>query len=170
MAATQNNEEQRGLSHISTLRGSESAAQLIVHQPPKLHSLLTLLTDLERISEVIREDNAGDLGTSGGSGTGVAGGRGSAGVSFRDQAIQSLPSTEAMRRHLTRHLQHEVRELEKRSARMARSRKKGSAYLLNELYAKIRRIQTLIAELIDAAADVVKRLYIRLFIDHQQLV
>jgi len=166
----QNNAEPGGELHISSQHESINATQLVVHQPPKLQSLLTLLSDLERISEVLREESARDLGSSGGTGSSIKGSAAGAGVSLRDQAIRSLPSTEAMRHKLTKHLQHEVRELEKRASRLARSGKKGSAFLLNELYAKIRRIQSLIAELVEAAADVVRRLYIRLFIDHQQLV
>lgn len=169
MATTQNNAERSGGSQLSS-HESIGTAELAVRQPVKLTSLLTLLSDLEKISEIVREENAHDLGMGIGASAGVGAGAGRGGFSFRDQAIQSLPSTEIMRRHLTRHLQHEVRALEKSAAHMARSKKKGSAYHLNELYAKIRRVQSLIAELIEAAADVVKRLYVRLFIDHQQLV
>lgn len=128
-----------------------------------------MLSDLEKISEVVREEGSQDLGSGAGSFP-AARGTQSGGVSFRDQAIKALPSTEVMRQRLTHHLQKEVRELERRAGKLARTVRKGSAYLLNELYAKIRRIQSLIAELIEATAEVVKRLYIRLFIDHQQLV
>jgi len=153
----------------STHHESIPNASFIVQQPPKLESLLGLLADLEKISEIVGEESSRDLGGGIRVGGGAMGGS-SGGTSLRDQAIQALPSTEIMRQMLRKHLQHEVRDLEKRAARMARSTKKGSAYLLNELYAKIRRIQSLMAELIEAAADLVKRLYIRLFIDHQQLV
>ena len=163
-------QHQEGRGETAESKGETSAlAPLVVRQPPKLESLLMMLSDLEKISEVVREEGSQDLGTGAGS---FAAGRGAQGgsVSFRDLAIKALPSTEVMRQRLTHHLQKEVRELERRAGKLARSAKKGSAYLLNELYAKIRRIQSLIAELIEATAEVVKRLYIRLFIDHQQLV
>ncbi len=171
VATAKNNAEKRGERQESKDH-SPNIASLVVKQPPKLQSLLVLLSDLEKISEVVREESSQDLGVGVSSGGTATSGRGTGatGVSLRDQSIRSLPSTEAMRVRLTRHMQREVKQLEKRARRLARSTEKGSAYLLNELYAKIRKIQALIGELVEATAEVVKRLYIRLFIDHQQLV
>ena len=143
--------------------------KLTVKQPERIQSLLTVLSDLESISERVSETADHDLG-SGGPASAGAGSRGDDSQSIRAQAIKSLPSTSVMRGRLTRHLEHDVRQLERRAKRMARRVGKGSAYLLNELYARIRKIQALIAELVDATAEVVRRLYIRLFVDHQQLV
>ncbi len=155
--------------HENTDSSSERSveADLVVKQPPQLESVMVMLNDLEKVTEVVREDKSQDMGS--GSVQGVTG-SGSGGVSLRDQSIKSLPSIEVMRTRLTHHLQREVKQLERKAKRMGRSAQKGSAYLLNELFAKIRRIQALIMELMDAAADVVRRLYIRLFIDQQQLV
>jgi hypothetical protein len=164
----QNNHPKRPELRVMTpdLR-AELTGKLIVRQPPKLESLLTVLSDLERISERLGEDRAQDLG--GGSTTRHSS-RGDDGTSIRAQTIAKLPSTSVMRSRLTNHLQKEVRQLERRAKRMARNSQKGGAFLLNELYARIRKIQALIAELMDAAAEMVKQLYIRLFIDRQQLV
>ena len=63
-----------------------------------------------------------------------------------------------------------MNELERTSRRIARLSSRGSAYLLTQTYARIRKIQSLIEELVDAALEVIERLYVRLFIDHQQLV
>lgn len=171
MATAKNNAEKSGERHESADH-SPNIASLVVKQPPKLQSLLVLLSDLEKISEVVSEENSQDLGLGTSPGGTISSGRGTGGtgVSLRDQSIRSLPSTEIMRVRLTRHMQREVKQLEKSARRLARSTKKGSAYLLNELYAKIRKIQALIGELVEATAEIVKRLYIRLFIDHQQLV
>jgi hypothetical protein len=151
--------------------GSSEILHLAVMQPPKMKSLLdmlNILSDLpERISEVSREDASQDLGAAGSAGYAAAKGQG---ASARDQAMRSLPATDVMRTRLTHHLQSEVRELEHQARKLAQSVRQGSAYVLNELYAKIRRIQMLIVELLDAAEEVIRRLYIRLFIDHQQLV
>lgn len=150
---------------------SSEVRNLVVRQPPKLEGLMTLLdtlSGLERVAEVVREDSSQDIGAAGASGVAAAGT--SQAASSREQAIQSLPPVTVMRKRLTGHLQSEMRQLERKARRVAHSARKGSAYLLNELYAKIRRIQSLIAELVDAAAEVVRQLYIRLFIDHQQLV
>lgn len=150
---------------------SEKRMKFTVQQPTKVKDLMQLLGALDsvaRIAEAVSEDRSGDLGS--GSGEGAVAGASSGQVSMRDQAIKKLPSTTVMRTRLTSHLQSEVRQLERRARKLARSTKKGSAYLLNELYARIRKIQALIIELTDAATEVVRRLYIRLFIDHQQLV
>lgn len=163
------NQKERKSELGDSLESSQESVQLTVLQPEKIQSLLLVLSDLEKISEAVSEDKSQDLGRAG---TGAATGAGddSAQSSVRQKAIQSLPSTSVMRGRLTKHLQVEVRQLERRAKRLARSSRKGSAYLLNELYARIRKLQALIAELMDAAADTVRRFYIRLFVDHQQLV
>ena len=150
---------------------SEPQLRLTVQQPPKMRDVMQLLQDLEaigRISEAVSEDRSGDLGSGGTGSTGAsaAGGK----ISLRDQAIAKLPSTSVMRTRLTSHLQSEVRQLERRAKKLARSSREGGAFLLNELYARIRKIQALMGELVELAAEVVQRLYVRLFIDHQQLV
>ena len=143
--------------------------KLTVKQPERIKSLLTVLADLESISERVSETADRDLGSGGMSSTG-AGATGDDSQSARAQAIKSLPSTNVMRGRLTRHLEHEVHQLERRAKRMAHKAGMGSAYLLNELYSRIRKIQALIAEIADATAEVVRRLYVRLFVDNQQLV
>ena len=150
---------------------SERHHRFTVQQPDKMKDVMQLLQDLEavgRIAEAVSEDRSGDLGSGGTGSTGAsaAGGR----ISLRDQAIAKLPSTSVMRTRLTSHLQSEVRQLERRAKKFARSSREGGAFLLNELYARIRKIQALMGELVELAAEVVQRLYIRLFIDHQQLV
>lgn len=169
--ATQKNSAEQKKDRKESAASSSDVMNLAVRQPPKLEGLMTLLdtlSGLERVAEVVREDSSQDMGGAGATAGATA--QASSGTSIRTQAIKSLPSTAVMRKRLTNHLQREMKRLERRARGMARSTKKGSAYLLNELYAKIRRIQSLIAELIDAAAEVVRQLYVRLFIDHQQLV
>jgi len=165
---TGNNHQEKS-SETELSAEKEQGVQLTVRQPEKIQSLLFVLADLEKISEAVSEDRSQDLGGAGASAT-QAGTGDDAAQSQRQKTLQSLPSTTVMRRNLTTHLQREVRQLERKAKRLARTGKKGSAYLLNELYARIRKLQALIAELVDAAADVVRRLYIRLFVDHQQLV
>jgi hypothetical protein len=162
-----NAENEKGSASIK--EAASETMQLAVRQPEKIRSLLVVLADLEKISEIVSEDRSHDLGA-GGSGTGTGDDGSSGQISARQKAIQSLPSIPAMRQKVTLHLQAEVKQLERKAKLLAHSTKKGSAYLLNELYARIRKIQTFIAELIDAAEELVKQLYIRLFIDHQKLV
>ena len=161
------NQKERKADLGDSLNFSQDGVQLTVRQPEKIRSLLIVLSDLEKISETVSEDQSQDLG--GGAAT-TAGDDDLVTSSVRGKAIQSLPSTSVMRGKLTKHLQREVRQLERKSRRLARFNKKGSAYLFNEIYARIRKLQALAAELVDAAADTVRRLYVRLFVDHQQLV
>ena len=159
-----------GRGSSSSLPESREGYQLTVRQPEKITSLLATLSALEKISERVAEDHSGDLGTgSGGAMTGDGSQTGGA-VSLRQQAIQSLPSKEVMQKKLISHLHAEVSSLERESRRVARLNAKGSAYLLNQTYARIRKIQSLIEDLVDAALEVIERLYVRLFIDHQQVV
>jgi len=163
--------EKKGPDRSLEANADAAMGHLTVRQPEKIRSLLFVLADLEKISEIVLEDQSKDMGSGGTSGlVGVVSGGQKGGTSLRDQAIRSLPSQDIMCRRLTRHLAKEVRQLEFKVRRISYSTKKGSAYLLNDLYAQIRKIQSLIIELADAATEVVRRLFIRLFIDHQQLV
>jgi hypothetical protein len=146
----------------------ENQARLIVHQPEPMSNLLEVLGSLERVKERISDDKSGDLGgSSGGGGSSQAA---KDDVSIRDKAIASLPSDIVMRDKMKKHLRREVKELERSISRASKSTKQGGAYTLNELYARIRKIQGLIFELIDATTDLVKRLYIKMFIDRQKVV
>ncbi len=75
-----------------------------------------------------------------------------------------------MRDRLSQHIRQETRKLERLAKAAARSVQPGAAYTLNELYAKIRRLQALIAEILQASIDVLKRLFIRVFIDQQPIL
>ena len=139
-------------------------------QPEKITSLLAVLSDLEKISERVSEDRSTDLGA--GTSTALAGASGAqtGTPSARQQALQSLPAKEVMQRKVTKHLQSEIHHLEREARRLARLSTKGSAHLLTQTYARIRKLQALIEDLIDAAYEAIERLYVRLFIDNQQLV
>lgn len=160
-----------GARRVPALVEKAEHAALVVRQPEKIRSLLVVLGDIERISERITEDASHDLGAGGGAG--AQGGRAQAAatqISLRQQALQSLPTTAVMRAKLVTHLQKEVRHLEREAKHIARAAGKGSAYVLTRLYAQIRKIQSLMTEVLEAAAELIERLYVRLFIDHQQLV
>ena len=167
MNASKNHEE-GGVEKADSMSMENVGAKLSIHQPEPMTNLLDLLSSFDSISERIGEDRSGDLG-------GAGAGAGSSAhkrddVSLRDKAIASLPSVPAMRHRLTGHLQKDARHLERKAKRLARNTKKGSAYMLNEMYARIRKMQKLIVELVDATADTVKRLYVRLFVDNQKIV
>ncbi len=159
------------LSHAHERASETVHAALIVRQPEKIKSLLVVLGDIERISERVTEDASQDLGAAGG-GAAQQGGQGQGGsqITLRQKAIQNLPTTSVMREKLVKHLQREVRHLEREARNISRTAAKGSAFVLTQMYAKIRKVQSLITEVLEAVAELVERLYVRLFIDHQQLV
>src|SRR3989344_2135023 len=169
MTSQSPHKETRGEGGTSP-RESRESFQLTVKQPAKITSLLAVLSDLEKISERVSEDRSTDLGA--GTSTALAGASAtqSGELSARQQALQALPAKEVMQRKVTKHLKKEIHHLEREARHLARLSTKGSAHLLTQTYARIRKIQTLIEDLLDAAYEVIERLYVRLFVDQQQLV
>ncbi len=169
--------------------GAESVehSALIVSQPQKLEGLLETITLIDRVSERLGEDRSGDWGGGGGAGGDAAvsvarhgavqvGGAGAqAGgqtkQTARDKAIKNLPKPELMKQKLTRHIEKEVKSVRKQIRKEARrASKPGSAHRINELYARVRRLNSLLSGILDAGYDVVKRLFIRTFIDKQTVI
>ena len=75
-----------------------------------------------------------------------------------------------MQRELGRYIRKEIKTLRKEVRRQAfRASKPGAAHQLNQLYSKIRRLNTLLSELMEASVDVLKRVFIRVFIDKQSI-
>lgn len=146
-----------------------------VHQPKKMESTLSTLdvksvletldaidSIAERVSERTGEDRSGDMG---GAGAGK-----SQGPSPRDLAIANLPQPVIMQKQLEKHIRQEIKKLNKEAKHIARMSKPGAAYYLNELYSRIRRLNGLLRDLFEASVDIMKRLYIRVFIDKQPII
>ena len=151
---------------------SVETSKLIVRQPGKLKELNNLLETFEnlnvRVSERVGEDRSGDMGGAGaGAGTGQ---QGDDDASPRTIAIKNMPAPDVVRSKLEGHIQTEVKKLEKLAKRAARSSKPGSAHALNELYARIRRLNALLHDILTASVEILKRLFIRVFIDRQPIV
>ncbi len=146
-------------------------SKLIVRQPTKLAELTSLLETFEnlsaRVSEKSGEDRSGDMGGAGG-----GSGAGSTKQSARDAAIAAMPVAKVQQEKLERHIRAEISKLDKQAklAALASTTKPGGAHALNDLYAKIRRLNGLLAEILEASAEVLKRLYVRVFIDRQQIL
>lgn len=164
------------MSTLSPERGlspkSIEASKLIVRQPAKLEELGNLLTTIEnlhqRVSETGSEDRSGDLGGAGQGAT--AGTAGTRQVSPRDQAIAAIPVPTVMQRQLASHIEQEVKQLQRQARRITRLSRPGAAHRLNELYAKIRRLNSLLADIFEASYEVLKRLFIKIFIDRQPIL
>ncbi|MDA1292400.1 MAG: hypothetical protein O3A81_01325 [bacterium] len=145
----------------------EGNTNLVVTQPEKFEGLLETISLMDKISERMSEDKSGDLG-GGGSSTGK--GDDDDSVSARAQAIANLPDTPQMRKELGVYIQKEIKVLRKEVRRKAfRASKPGSAYKLNDLYSKIRRLNSLLAELMETSVDILKRIFIRVLIDKQSI-
>lgn len=147
----------------------EQKTSFIVSQPNKLEGLLETISLIDKVSERMGEDKSGDLGGSSGSTTGGTQGDDDAQQSSRQSAIADLPEPRVMQQKLEKHIHKEVQQLHKQVKKLTRVHKPGQAHAVNELYARIRRLNSIAAELIEASYDALKRLYIRIFIDKQNL-
>lgn len=74
-----------------------------------------------------------------------------------------------MQKQLAEHIRVEVKKLRKQALQISRMSRPGAAYKLNELYARIRHLNAILAELFEASMDVLKRLFVRVFIDKQTI-
>ncbi len=154
---------------LTTVRSIESS-KLTVRQPAKLAELTSLLETFDnlsqRVSETTGEDRSGDMGGAGGGAT--AGGQ--TGQSARDLAIARMPAEAGMRTQLESHIRKEMHQLENQAKAFVGSTTPGSAHKLNELYARIRRLNALLNQIVEASLDLLRRLYIRVFIDSQPIL
>ena len=147
---------------------SPEAKHLVVAQPAKIHGLLETISLMDKVSERIGEDNSGDIRSTGSSSDTKQ--SSSSTTSARAQAIANLPDTPQLRQELTTYIRHEIKDLRKQVRKQAfRASKPGSAYQLNELYSKIRRLNSLLGELMEVSVDALKRIFIRVFIDKQSI-
>jgi len=144
-------------------------AKHLVTQPEKmkgLEGLLETISLMDKVSETMGEDRSGDMG---------GGAQGSTKksddtVSVRATALANLPDTPEMRKHLSGYIQKEIKTLRTEVRKKTfRASKPGSAYQINELYKKIRRLNSLLAELMETSVDALKRLFVKVFIDKQAL-
>lgn len=152
-----------------SLEALEAQSTLVVRQPDKLEGLLDTISLLESVSERVGEDRSGDMGSAGTGGAQQD--DSSTAQSDRAKAIANLAPEPELRKQLVEHIEKEVKVLRKEVRKKARRMSKpGSAYQLNEMYAQIRRLNTLLSHLLEASFDVVKRLFIRVFIDKQSIL
>lgn len=158
------------------LTQSAETQKLIVHMPDKMKELGTLLDALDtidaipsRVSEMTGEDRSSDMGSAGKSGTrAVATAKQ---ISPRDQKIAAISTDpEVLKGQLTAHIKKEVEELARQAKTIERMNKPGAAFQLTKLYARIRRLNGFVAEIIHASYDTLKRLFVRVFIDEQPIV
>lgn len=142
----------------------------VVFQPQKLTEIVEMIDLMGSISDRVREDSSGDMG-GGGSGSATGGqATGKKGASPRDIALANLPVPAVMQVRLTKHIRKEMKAIDRQVSALAGSNAKGSAYLINELYKKIRRLHSIIEEIVHASSDMIKRFYVAVFVDKQPVI
>ncbi len=135
-----------------------------------LGAFLEALNGLEmgNIGEGTGEDtSAGD--NTGGGGF-VASGTSTTTVSARDLAIANLPAPQVMQKQLEQHIKEEVKKLRRQAKQVARVSGPGAAYHLTKIYARIRQFNSLLSALLEAGVEVIKRFFIRVFVDRQPIL
>ncbi|MSR67581.1 hypothetical protein EXS65_02020 [Candidatus Peribacteria bacterium] len=152
----------------STLKNSPNVISDKVFQPPKLREIVEVIDLMGTVASRVREDKRGDLPVTGTAAAGT--GTGQTGTTARDEAIAKIPTPEIMQQKLVEHIRKEVRTVEKQAKKLGRSQSPGSAYLLSELYRKIRRLSSLISELLAASTEMIKRFYVSIFIDRHPII
>lgn len=140
----------------------------IVLQPGKAEGLAMLVAEINELpSESSASGPSNDGPASRSAATSTQGAQ--QGTTARDHALANLPAPAAMQRELEAHIRAEVKKLRKQTRLIIRSRKPGSAYALAQLYAKIRHLNALLADLLEASYDVLKRLFVKVFVDKQAI-
>jgi hypothetical protein len=150
--------------------GNIEKSVFVVKQPDNMKNILDaiqVMPETEQFSETTGEDSSGDLK---GSGHALARKGTSAAVSTRAQAIANLPDEQQMRRELKKQIEAEVKRLHKEIRTLTRIGKPGTAFYVNQLYAKIRGLNAFLSRLVEESFDVLKRVFIRVFIDRQPIL
>lgn len=163
MNAPKKSAERESLTSVTTVE----SANAVVFQPQKLREVVEIVDLMGTISNRVREDNSGDA--AGGVGPASAG-RTQQGTSARDEAIAKAPDVPIMQKKLVEYLEREIQTIQKQARQHSRSNARGSAWMLSELYRKIRRLRSLMSEILDASAAMIKRFYVSVFIDRQPIV
>ncbi len=149
-----------------TVTKEAKAAPDVVFQPPKLKEVVEIINLMGTVASRVREDSSGDLPGGGAK----AGATKQTGTSARDEAIANAPPLPVMQKKLVEHLEKEARTIRAQARAIASSNQRGSAFMLNNLYRKMRRLSSLISQILQASAEMIKRFYIAAFIDQQPLV
>ncbi len=155
-------------TQMTTRNRTPEAVSEKVFQPPKLREIVEVIDLMGTVASRVREDKRGDLPVSGAAASSGKTGQGA--VTARDEAIAKAPPVLIMQKKLVEHIRKEVRSVEREAKVLSRSQARGSAYSLSELYRKIRRLSSLISDILQASTEMIKRFYVSVFIDRHPLV
>jgi hypothetical protein len=144
--------------------------QLMVKQPDQLVDMMgEIETIKEEVSGKVDEDNKGGAMQSTSKGGGQAQDDQTS-ASQRKQLMANLPSEKIMQQKLKQHIAREVKNLRKETRKIIRLNKPGSAYQLTMLYARIRRLNALLVSLVEASYEVIKRFFVRVYVDERSIL
>lgn len=156
--------------------GQAGKEQLPTVTQPKhfeaFQSLSAIVEEIDRISES-STDGPGEQWAGAQKGTKAITGSTTSAVALpspREQAIASLPIPVMMQRELEKHIRTEVQHLRSEARRIVKIGRPGAAHQLTLIYAKIRRLNALWHEILEASYEVLKRLFIRVFVDRQSIM
>lgn|SRR3989338_336367 len=149
---------------------SPETKAVVVPPPKAAEAIRAFLEDLNTVKESA-SDVTGENWSGGGTsdGTQVSGQQGDARTSARDQAIANLPSPQVMQKNIQKHIQGEVKKLRKQAKKLSLTQP-GAAHHLVQIYAKIHHLNAILGQMFEAGFDMVKRLYIRIFVDRQPII
>lgn len=155
----------------STLSAEQAEAPSVVFQPQKLKEVIDLIDLMGKISERGREDNSQDMGGGSSTGSTSSGSTTSTTSSYstREQLLANLPAPVIMQRKLIEHIEEEMKKIEIQASKLKHSKTPGTAHTLTELFKRIRRLSSIIDEIIHATSEVMKRFFIAVFIDKRPL-
>jgi len=160
---------------LDTQRSSETAHEAVV-QPGKVVQIdaqMAVLSEFVDALDTIKENTSGSAGEqwsgSTGGGTAVATAGKKQTMSARDMAIANLPPAKEMQKELEKHIKEEVKKLRKQAKSITRIGQPGGAHRMTLFYRQIRHLNSLLSAIWDTSVDVVKRLFIRVFIDKQSI-
>ncbi len=154
--------------------GALEHSQESVAQPnklPTLNGMAELISAIDSISvpsETSGEGPSNDW--SGQSGGAMVKSGQQSGMSPRDRAIANLPAPAVMAKQLEGHIRAEIKDLRKQVGSITSLRRPGAAFRLAELYARIRRLHSLLNELLESSYEVLRRVFIKVFIDKQSIL
>lgn len=161
----------KGLSSPGAPERPQQVSQPLRTQVP-MEAMQSILAEVNDIVRDSAPSKAGEQWS--GSGTqqvATTGGAAQAAqtASWRDQAIAAIPAPVIMQKQLAVHIEQEIKDLRKQASKITDLRKPGAAHRFNELQSKIHRLNNVLTAIFEASMDVLKRLFIKVFIDKQPI-
>ena len=154
---------------VKAMAAPEANASVL--QPGKAPGIESILDQIDamRVGEKTGEDKSGDWSGAGG-GAMVQKGDDGQTLSPRDIALKNLPPQQVMQKQIAKHIAVEMRQLRRSARKVTRIGRAGQAFELAKIYTRMRQLSGLLQQLWESSYDVVRRIFIRIFIDKQSVL